>query len=298
MPFLRRGRRGNIGRLFMRLAQELVAGQKHLATLPDLYYKLRQALADPEVRVSELARLIENDPSLTATLLQVANSAFYGFPRRIETVSRAISLIGLDQVGEIVLTATLAGAFHGIRPRRMDMDRFWRGSIRRALMCRQFARHLGAREAERAFVIGLLSDMGHLVMYHAVPDLMGIVLDMGQENLNELAEKERSIVGCDFAEVGAALCSSWHLPEHIGQVIGAQLDPLSAPEGLHEEAARLNLAISVTELLARGETVTAGISVLDEDAPELSGVDLALLPVLAEHCEAQLDSVLRSLGLS
>lgn len=282
----------------MHRAQELVAGQKHLATLPDLYYKLRQALADPEVKVSHLAALIENDPALTATLLQVANSAYYGFPRHIETVSRAISLIGLDQVSDIVLTATLAGAFHGIRPRRMDMPRFWRGSIRRALMNRLFARHLGAREAERCFVIGLLSDMGHLVMYHAVPDLMGIVLDMGQGDLNDLAAKERSIVGCDFPEVGAALCARWQLPEHIGQVIAAQLRPADAADEFQAEAARLNMAISVAEAMSRGEPIHADCPMLDEEAPEMAGVDLAMLPVFAENCDAQLDSVLQSLGLS
>ncbi|MBS1209944.1 MAG: hypothetical protein H6R19_2342 [Proteobacteria bacterium] len=281
----------------MRLAQELVASQKHLASLPDLYYKVRQALLDQELDIGDLADLIASDPSLTGALLRIANSAFYGFPRKIETLSRAISLIGLNQVSDIVLASTLAAAFHGIRPQRMDMGRFWRGSIRRALLCRQFSRSLAERDTERAFVIGLLSDMGHLVMYHAVPDLMGIVLDTAGNGLLAQAEKERNIIGCDFSEVGAALCVAWQLPASIGAIIGCQLVPEQGGEHA-AEAARLNLAISAAECLERGETAGAACPLLSEAAPDLSGVDLALMPVFGEHCESQLESVMASLGLA
>lgn len=280
----------------MHLAQELVAGQHQLASLPDLYYKIREALNNPKIGIAELAEVITIDPSLSATLLQIANSAFYGFPRKIETLSRAISLIGFDQVGEVVLAGTLASAFHGIRPQRMDMHRFWSGSIRRALLNRQFARNLRLHDPERSFITGLLSDMGHLVMYHSVPDLMGIVLEIPVAGLGELAEKERNIIGCDFCEVGAALARKWHLPANIGVAIGAQLDPAQAGE-LAPDAARLGLAVSMAEVLATGEPVSAGCPLVHEDAATLSGVDLALLPVFAEHCEEQLESVMRSLGL-
>lgn len=281
----------------MHLAQELVASQHQLASLPNLYYRIREALNDPNIGIPELAGIISVDPALSATLLQIANSAFYGFPRKIETLSRAIALIGFDQVGEVVLAGTLASAFHGIRPQRMDMHRFWCGSIRRALLNRQFARNLGLREPERAFITGLLADMGHLVMYHAVPDLIGIVLEMPAAGLGELAEKERAIIGCDFCEVGAALASAWHLPANIGYAIGAQLDPLSAGEEEAADAARLCLAVSVAEALGAGETIGAGLPLIHEDAAILSSVDLSLLPVFAEHCEEQLESVMRSLGV-
>jgi HD-like signal output (HDOD) protein len=280
----------------MHLAQELVASQDHLATLPDLYYKIRRALSNPELSVSELADLIANDPSLAATLLHIANSAFYGFPRKIETLSRAISLIGMEQVGEIVLAGTLAAAFQGIRPQRMDMARFWRGSIRHALLCREFARQQGDRDAERSFIIGLLADMGHLLMYQTVPDLMGIVLDMPATDLLEVAAQERCIIGCDYSEVGAALAAAWQLPPSIGTVLGSQLHPALGGE-LAGEAARLNLALSVSATLEQATPITAACPLLHPDTAALSGVDLALLPVFAEHCESQLESVMLSLGL-
>lgn len=282
----------------MHLAQELVASQGHLASLPSIYYRVRDALADPQISIGTLAEIIARDTAIAAAVLRVANSAFYGFPRKIETLSRAISLIGLEQMGEIVLAATLASVFHGIRPQRMDMARYWRGSLRRALLCRAFARHLGERsDAERMFVVGLLSDSGHLLMYQVVPDLMGIVLDMGVHDLNTLASQEREVIGCDFAEVGAALSVAWKLPTTIGIIIGAQLCPAMAGGHAHE-AAVLNLAVAVAEAQERGEVISSACELLDPDAPEISGVDLALLPILAEQCDAQLESVLASLHLT
>jgi HD-like signal output (HDOD) protein len=139
--------------------------------------------------------------------------------------------------------------------------------------------------------------MGHLVMYQAVPDLMGIVLDTAGEDLLEQVEKERSIVGCDYTEVGAALCAAWQLPISVGSVIGNQLTPDQAGP-LAPEAARLNLAISIAAVLERKESVTAACPLLFESAADLGQIDLAMLPVFAEHCEAQLESVMGSLGLS
>lgn len=280
----------------MGIAEDLVSNQRFLASLPTHYYKVREALADPEVSVQHLTDLITTDPSLTVAVLRIANSAFYGFPRKIETLSRAISLIGLEQLGNIVLASTLASTFHGIRPQQMDMARFWRGSIRRALLCRSIARHLEDRDAERFFVLGLLADMGHLVLYQAQPDLEAIVLDRSAHSLNDIALEERNLLGCDFTEVGAALILHWQLPESMARIVRYQLCPPLAGE-FAPEAARLNLAISIAEALERAEPITASCPTLDQDDPELSGVDLTLLPLFAEECESQLESVTASLGL-
>jgi len=281
----------------MGIAEEIVTKQSFLASLPSLYYKVREALANSEVTIQQLTDLVTTDPALAASVLRIANSAFYGFPRKIETLSRAISLIGLEQLGNIVLAGTLASTFQGIRPQQMNMVRFWRGSVRRALLCRSIARHMEERDFERLFVLGLLSDMGHLVLYQTQPDLEAIVLDMAQSTLTDIASKERSLLGCDFCDVGAALILHWHLPESMATIIRCQLTPKEADD-LVVDAARLNLAVSIAEALERGETITASCNPLDADAPELSGVDLTLLPLFAEECESQLESVVQSLGLS
>ncbi len=281
----------------MGIAEELVSKQQFLPMLPKLYYKVRDALSDPEVSLQLLEDLITSDPSLAASVLRIANSAFYGFPRKIETLSRAISLIGLSQLGNIVLTTSLTTSFQGIRPQSMDMARFWRGSIRRALLCRSIARHSDEYDSERLFVLGLISDMGHLVLYQAQPDLEAIILGRSVNTLNDIAREERNLLGCDFAELGAALVNRWQLPANMARIIRYQLQ-IKGAEDLAQDAARLNLAVSMAEALECGEAITAATPALDPDAPETSALDLTLMPLFAEECESQLESVMASLGLS
>lgn len=280
----------------MPVAQELVASLDKLASLPTLYYRIREELDDPDVSINALSELIANDPALAGSLLRLANSAFYGFPRKIETLTRAISLIGLNQVGEIVLASVLAASFGGIRPQHMDMARFWRGSVLRALLSRALAHRHGDREPERLFVVGLLSDLGHLVMYQAVPDLMGILLDMPAASLEARAEQERATVGCDYAEVGAALTVSWRLPISFGVIVGAQLSPPLAGE-YAADAALLNIAIHVANCLDDGLPVTAETIRCHEEAFELAGLDPEVLPAVIEQATGQLELVLTTLGL-
>ncbi|HEX5127151.1 MAG TPA: HDOD domain-containing protein [Rhodocyclaceae bacterium] len=280
----------------MHVAQELVASLNKLASLPTLYYRVRDELNDPDVSTARLADLIASDPALASALLRLANSAFYGFPRKIETLTRAISLIGLDQVSDTVLTSSFATTFGGIRPQRMDMHRFWCGSVRRAVFCRTLARQRGDPEPERMFVIGLLSDAGHLVMYHAVPDLMGIVLDMPTQDIRELAEQERNIVGCDYTEVGAALTLSWRLPINIGTCIGAQLSPPNAG-AMARDAALLNIAVMASEAIELDGPITVDDLPLNSETIDLCGIDPQVLPTLTEHAETQMSEILHSLGL-
>ena len=281
----------------MALARELVAGLDRLASLPSQYYRVREALEDPELSVSYLAELIEKDPALAASLLRLANSAFYGYPQRIETLTRAISLIGIEQVGDLVLSSAFTNAFVGLRPQRMNMERFWRGSVRRALLCRIGIQQQAVQQArlERAFVLGLLSDAGHLVLYHAMPDLMDIVLEKSAATLSEQAENERHIVGCDFAEVGAALAASWRLPPVFVEAIGAQLNPPSATTYAFESA-WLNIAAVLSDAMEKDAVFLETLSIRP-DVLALAGLDEDHLPQLLKQTEAEMNGMLDTFAL-
>ncbi|MDB5888396.1 MAG: histidine kinase [Rhodocyclales bacterium] len=281
----------------MHVAQELVASLDKLASLPSVYYRVRQALDDPDVTLNTLSDLIGSDPALSAALLRLANSAFYGFPRRIETVSRAISLAGLTQVGDVILASSIAATFGGIRPQRMDMSRFWRSSVRCALLCRAIAQTQGNGETERHFLLGLLADMGHLVMYHAIPDLSDLVMETSGLTLDVLAAREREVIGCDFAEVGAALASNWRMPVSIGATVGEQLHPEQAGE-YAAPAAVLNIVRRIDEMCEAGSSLDDTIASLPESILVLGNIDVTELPTLICDCEAQLHEMLESLGVS
>ncbi len=246
----------------MHSAQELVSHVEALASLPTVYARIREQLESPDGSVLEVARLVSADPALTARLLRLVNSALYGYGGKVDTVSRAVQILGLQQVHDLVLAMSVSSVFTGIEPQRMDMGRFWRGSVMCGLAARTVAQGGGLPSAERLFVIGLLADLGHLVMYQTVPALAEeaqAIADRGEEALH-LAE--RRVIGCDYAEVGAALMDYWRLPPCFAEVIGAQILPRLGGESA-AEAAILNLATHIVRADRLGETSEAAAARVD-----------------------------------
>jgi HD-like signal output (HDOD) protein len=209
----------------MHSAQEIVYQVEALATLPTVYHRIREQLESADGSLLEVARLISTDPALTAGVLRVVNSAYYGFGGNIDTIERAVPILGLQQVHDVVLAMSVSAIFKGIQPEHMDVDRFWHGSMMSALAARSLARTGKHPGAERMFVIGLLADIGHLVLYETVPQLAIEAQSASDASAEPLHLAERRIIGCDYAEVGAALMNGWKLPPCFADVIGAQVTP-------------------------------------------------------------------------
>ena len=148
--------------------EQVTAGAK-LISLPDIYLRLRSVLDDPDFSMSEVADVISRDPGMTARLLRLVNSAYFGLAAKIETVTRATSLLGTQQVHDLVLATSVADTFEGMSSEVMDMQRFWRRSIHCGILSRQLANKCNVLDSERLFVAGLLRDIGHLVMYQTIP---------------------------------------------------------------------------------------------------------------------------------
>lgn len=271
----------------MHSAQELVTQITALTTLPSVYFRVRELLESPEGTLPEVAQALATDPALTARLLRLVNSPLYGFGGRIDTVSRAVTVLGLQQVHDLVLAASIGSSFAGLRPERMDMARFWRASVLCGLAARQIGRSCGAPGAERLFVIGLLADLGHLVMYQTVPHLAADAQARSDEASGQtLDEAERRIVGCDHAELTAALLEHWRLPRPFVEITAAQIHPRTAGRSAYE-AAILHVATHVVRADRAGETSTAATARIDPVIWSL----LALEPASFERVreEAELD---------
>jgi len=248
----------------MSTPQELVACVERLASLPAVYHRIRALLDDPDSSVQDLANAVSSDAGITARVLRAVNSVLYGFPGKIETVARAVNLMGMQQVHDLVLSTSVIGAFSGIRPARMHMDAGEGADLFRGLAARAAARELGVGDPERMFVEGLLADIGHLVMFQAVPEAADAALTESRRSQAPIHQIEDDIVGCNFAEVGAALATAWHLPSGFATAIGAQLNP--AMGGPHAtEAALLNVAnqILATEEDAGTDPDEAALALID-----------------------------------
>lgn len=206
-------------------AEALVNGIDRLVTLPAIYFQIKRVIESPNSSIIDIARTISTDAALTARLLKIVNSPMYAQSRQVETVSRAVSMLGMNQIHDLSLAACLASAFKGIPPGRMDMTKFWRASLRRAVAARDLARACGVMDRERLFVQGLLSDVGHMVMYLRIPEAAAEMLELAIAGRRPLHIIERERLDCDWGQVGAALLRAWGLPAGIFEAIAGHADP-------------------------------------------------------------------------
>ncbi|MCH8313372.1 MAG: HDOD domain-containing protein, partial [Nitrospinae bacterium] len=170
---------------------ELIQGDDQLATLPEVFYKLNAAIEDPDCTFDDIGEIISVDPALTVRLLRIVNSAFYGFSTQVETVTHALTIIGTDQLNQLVLATSVMNQFKGIPGDLLDMDSFWRHSITAGLAARSIAALSGEYNVERFFVAGLLHDVGRLVLCIRAPDETGEILKKAEDSGKPLYVEEQ-----------------------------------------------------------------------------------------------------------
>ena len=128
----------------MRKASDLLKGVVSVSSLPGVYLRLSNVVGDPRSSASDVGRVIADDPGLTARLLRLVNSAMYGFPSKIETVSRAISIVGTQQLQDLALATSVIRLFANMPQELVTMESFWRHSV----ACGVAARALAGRRRE------------------------------------------------------------------------------------------------------------------------------------------------------
>src|SRR3989338_6615831 len=138
---------------------KLVQGVGGLVTLQNVFIRINQLVEDPNSSPADIAKAVSQDPSFTVRLLRVANSPFYGFPSTIDTVSKAVSVIGTSQIRNLALSMSVAKTFAGLPNNLVSMDNFWHHSLYCALVARILARQAGKCDPEALFTAGFFDDI-------------------------------------------------------------------------------------------------------------------------------------------
>lgn len=224
----------------MASAHELVQSCTSVFTLPEIYFRVRDVVDNHDSTMEDLADAIKLDPAISARLLRIVNSPMYGFAKQVDTITRAVNLLGMQAVNDLVTATTVGRTFSGMTMQLMDMPMFWRKSVLCALLAARIAKSCAIEDGERFFIEGLLRDIGHLVLYQTVPQRAQSALVEAGYLGAALAEVEQSNIGCDFAEVGAELIHAWGMPLQIEQAVRHQLRPIEAGEfALHASIVHL-----------------------------------------------------------
>jgi HD-like signal output (HDOD) protein len=221
--------------------QQLAQEVENLFTLPDVAIRLNNLIDQPDTSIKDLVEVVQLDAAISATVLRLANSAWYGLPSKVDTISRAITLIGQKALRDLVMSTSVITTFKGISSEFVDMRDFWDNSVTCGVVTRNLAQKCGIRDAERMFLAGLLHKIGRLVFYASRPVLYRQVLQ--DKNRGEVAiiAAEESVFGFNYAQLGAALLRAWGVPTALDEVVEYQLDPLRAP-GHPKEAAIVHVA--------------------------------------------------------
>ncbi len=196
-----------------------------LVTLPQVYLKVKETVEDENASLKDLAQCIMYDPALSAQLLRMANCALWAPANKIETISRALDVLGMRHVHDLVLATAVASTFKKIDTPYINLEKFWKKSVFTAIACGALGERCELVDVQRPFVEGLLSDIGHMVLYHAFPEKSLRAHELANGDLNTLIQLEREFMGCDYAEVGSMLAHHWRLPACFSEVIGHQNKP-------------------------------------------------------------------------
>ncbi len=220
---------------------DLFQGDVPLASPPNIYFELQKVSEDPNKSLADAAFIIEQDAALSLKLLKIVNSAFYGFPAKIASISRAMTLIGSKELRSIILSTVIIDKFSELPGDIINMHDFWARSLRCALIAQELDKHLGKEFSDSAFLCGIVHNIGQLVFLLRIPELarksyLSLQAQESQTILDEIAI-ETDIIGFDHFQAGAALTKLWNLPDLITESI--RLHPYPDNTGAYHKIASI-----------------------------------------------------------
>lgn len=270
--------------IFPRL-QQIISRGDDLPTLPTIVMQLHRVLDDPHVSVTRVAQLIDQDPALTTRLLRIGNSAAFGRSGPpISGMGAAISRLGLNQVRAICTVLAVVKAFGRSRA-RLDHEEFWSHSVTVATLARRLWETVGDTRVirpEDAYLVGLLHDVGLLLVDQYFPDEFSQLLDQRADHDAPIGALEEEHLGIDHGAVASLLIGRWALPEFVADAVYHHNHPEAAPP----EVARLTTVIAAAEAMCW--QLDVGLAV-EGRPPQPAAVRLRALDVPATRVHGVID---------
>lgn len=270
---------------------EMVGRDVPLCSLPDIYFKIMDVIQSPISSASSIAKVVSTDPNLSLRLLRLVNSAFYGFPVPIRSISRAIAIIGIRELSSLALAVSTMNAFSYIPSDYVDMKSFWRHSIACGVISRVLAAHRKIHREETFFLAGLLHDIGRALLYINLPSWMGHALGVSRFFKLPLLEVERRLLGFDHGQVTFRLLERWNIPEPILGLASWHHDPFKHEKP--EEAVLIWLADWMANAVKIGSSGTYFLPPMDDDLWQMVGMEAETLRSVFLQSERQIGEILR-----
>jgi len=224
--------------------RELVSKLESLPTLPTLYADLIHELDKDEPSVARIGQLVSEDMALTAKILQLVNSAFFGLSGQVSSATNAVGLLGLDIIKALILSTHVLSKFQTDLLNVTDVEYLWKHSLTVAGYAKAIAlmENANQRAVDECFTAGLLHDLGKLILASAMHGKYGEVLSRIREKGTNLVAAEIEVLGCSHAEVAAYLMSLWGLPDNVIEGVAWHYHPSESAKSEFSTVATTHVA--------------------------------------------------------
>jgi len=271
--------------------KRIIGRVQDLPTLPRTVLKITELVNDPKSSAKDLAKVITDDQVLTARLLKLVNSSFYGFPQRIATVTGAIVLLGFDAIRNLLLTTSVFGLFSTKgNEDRFGVERFWDHSLGCAVGAKVIGEYMRYDKIEELFVSGLLHDIGKIVeLLFLSKDFDKVISIVEDENVL-IVDAERRVLDFTHADVGELLTEKWNMSSKLVKVIAHHHQPDSAGR-FYKEAAVVHLADILCRSMDMGSGGDNKMPRLDKGAWDILQMNPSAIAPIAEEMERQFQDI-------
>jgi len=267
-------------------ASDLVASSLKLLSLPDIYIKINGLLDKPTTKSTDIADCISLDPALCAQMLRIANSTLYSFSTRIDTISRAITVIGMNGVRDLVLASSTIQMFSRLGNIPLDVDAFWQHSVRTAVYSRVLASECNVIRTEPYFISGILHHIGRLLIATKIPEMSRQASMVPRAEGVSSSHVEEKLFGFNHATVGGILLRKWNLPLHVCDAVEYHHSPQTAQDSPMSAA-----IVHIASILAGGgEKLSEQLSLdqeIADEAWEISSKTPQIIQEISELAEEQ-----------
>ncbi len=257
-----------------------------LPALPTIFAEINEAIKNPRCSGKDIADIVSKDTSLTAKLLKIINSAYYGMNKKVESLSYAAMALGTQQISSLAVGITMINYFKGIPTKYISMQEFWKHSVACAICARMLATHLDDVNSERVFIGALLHDIGRLILLKYYPEESTWLLSYCEKKNEMIHKAEPAIFGLTHAAIGCLLTETWHFSSAISDLILHHHDEFNEPPAKEVAVVHFsNWLVHALEIGSSGENV---IPRLDNNAWKALNVSVSILEQIIKQIDRQI----------
>jgi HD-like signal output (HDOD) protein/CheY-like chemotaxis protein len=249
--------------------KSLIGQMDQLPSFPAIFNEIVEKLQTEDPSIEEIGVIIARDPAMTAKLLKLVNSAFFGLRRQVSDPVDAVNYLGLDTIKSLVLAVNAFSSYEGISHKAISFEKLWSHSLRVAEVAKRIAREQDSARSvsEECFIAGLLHDLGKLALIANLPEEYGKVVTLQQAEQIPLFQAEESIFGANHADVGGYLLSLWGLSTAVVEAISFHHEPAGSGSGSFSPT----VAVHAANYLTQVHDGTALVTPIDEEFMKRTG---------------------------